>query len=486
MIDTHHPKKVAKSGAIYTFALIAQKILSFLYFSLVARALGPDNLGQYIFALSFAAFFSLFVDFGFVPMAIRNFSQDKGNLKENFKIFLSIRFLLAILGVILLFLTAFLLGYSKPLLIFVVITAFIMVMDAFTAFFYTVLRSRQNLFYESIGTVIFQIIVFSLGVFVISKTQEIQHLLFVILSGSLFHFLYSAFILKNKTEVDFGFDFSKDKIAYWLRRAAPFFLAAGFIKAYNTIDTILIKNISGNEAVGLYAIPAKIVFTFPFIALAITASVYPAMSNYVVESKERLQNIFSKTLLLLLSLSLPIAVGISLLSEQIIMTIWPEFSSSAPALMILIWAVVFLYIEYPFGSVLNATKNEKQNTINRGVQLLVFVLLNLLLIPIYGYFGAIYSALFGSVLIVVLGYIKARKIIAVFTPKLNFALLKLILASVLMGALIYAIRFQFSFLIVIPVAALGYVFLLFVLKVYTKNDWLWFLKIIKKENKNIL
>ena len=94
-MNAHNPKKVVRSSAIYTLALVYQKILSFTYFSIVARALGPEKLGTYIFALSFAAFFQLVVDFGFVPMAIRTFSQDdEKKQKRHFKTFFTISFII--------------------------------------------------------------------------------------------------------------------------------------------------------------------------------------------------------------------------------------------------------------------------------------------------------------------------------------------------------------------------------------------------------
>ncbi len=478
MPQTHHPKQVARSGAVYTLALVFQKVLSFAYFSVLARALGPEALGTYIFALSFAAFFSLVADFGIVPLAIRTFSQNPSRQKEHFRTFFTIRMGLAALSLAVLHGLSFVLGYGPELRVLLAITSVIMVMDAFTAYCYTVFRSRQNLFYEALGTVLFQIIIFTAGLLVISKTHDLRALLAVILAGSLFHIIFSSALIKRKAKIDFRLRIKPDIVWQWMARAVPFFLAAGFIKAYNTIDSILLKNLVGDEAVGLYAIPAKIVFTFPFVALAVTAAVYPAMSHYAIESRERLQSIFSRTLQLLLTISLPIAVGIYLLADSIVMRIWPEFAASIPALQILIWAVVFLYVEFPFGSLLNATGNERRNTVNRGIQLTVFVALNLILIPRYGFMGAVYAALSCSILIVFLGWVRAREIVPVFTARFMAILLKLAIASGLMGLAVFYFKDEYSFLIIIPVAAVLYGMLLLLLRAYTAEDWRWLKSIV--------
>lgn len=477
--DTHHPTKVARSGMVYTATLILQKVLSFAYFSFVAGALGPTLLGRYTFALSFAAFFSLVVDFGFVNMAIRNFSRDKAGRERNFRVLLTARLGLAFLGAAVLWLSALALGYDRALLPLLAITTVIMVMDAFTAFFYTVFRAEQNLFYESIGTLVFQLVILGAGFLALRQTSDLRVLLAVIGLGSLWHIIYSALLLKFRVRLSLRPLWNWPLIKQSLAAAMPFFLAAGFIKAYNTIDTIMVQAISGDRAVGLYSIPTKVVFTFPFIAMGITAAVYPAMANYAVESKERLQAIFTRTLQLLLTISLPITVGIFLLAGPIITRVWPEFTESILALQVLIWAVVFLYIEYPFGSVLNATGHERANTWNRGIHIASYVILNAILIPKFGFMGAVYSGLFTSVEIVVLGAWKARKLVVLLNKQFIIVLIKLMLAVSVMAGMVLWLRDFYSFFYIIPLAAIVYPLMLLVLKVYGKEDWEW-LKSLKK------
>lgn len=474
MSDIHHPQKVGRSGAVYTSALIFQKILSFTYFSLVAAALGPEKLGLYVFTLSFAAFFSLAVDFGFVNLAIRNFARAPEEAEKKFNLLFTIRLLLAFLGIVLLGASALALGYDRHLLSLLGITAVIMVMDAFSAYFYTIFRARQNLFYEAAGTVIFQIIVIIVGVITLRYSRDLRLLLSVIALGSFWQIIFSATLIKRKLNFSLAPNFNRQLIWTALRAAWPFFLATAFIKAYNTLDTILLKNISGDLAAGLYAIPAKVTFTFPFLAMGVTAAVYPAMSNYYgMGQTERLCRVFARTVQFLLAISLPIAAGISLLAQSIVMRIWPQFSASIQGLQILIWAVIFLFIEYPFGSLLLACGLEKRNTVNRGIQLATFIVLNLVLIPRYGFMGAVWTAFLTSIEIVFLGWLAARRRAAVFTRELTINLLKLTMATGLMAVMVWQLRPRLSFLLLIPLAAVVYFAGLIVLGVYGRCDWNW-------------
>jgi len=55
---------IAKNTSYFTLALILQKVISFTYFVLIARAIGPEDLGKYYFAISFTSIFGIFIDIG--------------------------------------------------------------------------------------------------------------------------------------------------------------------------------------------------------------------------------------------------------------------------------------------------------------------------------------------------------------------------------------------------------------------------------------
>src|SRR3989338_5608742 len=68
---------LAKNTNYYTAALTVQKILAFIYFWFVSNQLFPEDLGKYIFALSFTTLFSIFIDLGLSPVLTREAAKDK-------------------------------------------------------------------------------------------------------------------------------------------------------------------------------------------------------------------------------------------------------------------------------------------------------------------------------------------------------------------------------------------------------------------------
>ena len=68
---------VARNTTYYTAALIFQKILAFIYFSLIARFLGVEDTGKYTFALTFTTLFAIFIDLGLGPVLTREIAKAK-------------------------------------------------------------------------------------------------------------------------------------------------------------------------------------------------------------------------------------------------------------------------------------------------------------------------------------------------------------------------------------------------------------------------
>jgi len=70
-------KSVAHNTIWLTGSLVAQKVLSFVYFAIIARQLGVEETGLYVFALAFTALFGIFADFGLTPVVIREVAKER-------------------------------------------------------------------------------------------------------------------------------------------------------------------------------------------------------------------------------------------------------------------------------------------------------------------------------------------------------------------------------------------------------------------------
>jgi len=466
-------KRITRNTIFFLTALVIQKLLSFIYFTFLARYLGVEGIGQYFFAISFAAIFSVLMDFGLAPVLTREIAKSDKNDQEWFKQIFSLKLLFSIITVIVAILLNNILFYEDPVKNLIYFSIFIILIDSFTLLFYSFIRGRQNLIYESIGVIIFQIIVLILGFTLMQYTTNILLFIGVLFFASLFNLIYSGIILRFKLKIKLRLGYSKNLIKRIIVITMPFALAAIFAKVYAYIDTILLKIFLGDIEVGIYSVAYKITFAFQFIPLAFVASLYPAFTYYYKNNFEELKKIFIKSFNYLAYISLPISLGIIALAPEIISKIYTtEFNFAIFPLQILIASLPFLFINFSLSSFLNATDNQKINTKNLCIVMIINIILNIFLIKSLGVWGASLSSSLSTLL---LFYLNLKKVI-ILTGKKIINLKPLfynIISGIVMFLSVYYLKNIIYWPLTIITGGLVYFMLMFFSKTLSSKDFIF-------------
>lgn len=468
---------LAKNTTYYTFALTFQKVLAFLYFTFMARILGPEDIGKYVTALSFTTLFTVFVDVGLSPLLIREVAKKEDAHQLLTKV-LSIKVPLAFLSYGAIVIAAQLMGYSPVIKALIYVAGVVMLLDSFSLTFWAVVRGFQNLRWESINVIIFQIILVSLGGIFLIKGYGVLPLVYALLAASLFQFFFSIHAVNKYCRNylrNWRFQWDPHTFKSLIKISLPFALAGIFIRIYTSFDTVMISKMIGDQAVGWYSIPIKIVLAFQFLPLAFVASLYPAMSAAYQNAKinnetpDRLIGLFEQSMRYLMIMGFPIGFGISVLAERLITDIWTDsFLPTVWPMRILMAGLIILFLSFPLGSLLNATDRQKINTKNIGIMLISNIVLNFMLIPIYGITGAAIASFIASSILFILNLIQSHKIIS-FNPKpLIIYASKIFAASSIMSVIAWYMD-SITLFIVAPVSAAVYIALLFLTRALTKE-----------------
>lgn len=478
----NEPKgKVAQNTIFFTSALIIQKIFSFTYFAYLARVLDVSDAGKYVFAISFTTIFTIFIDFGLSPILTREIAKDPEKIQRLFSNILSLKVPLAILVYLIVALMVNLLNYPEITRQLVYISGIVMVFDSFTLSFWALFRGRHNLKFESIGNVLFQIIMVSLGALVLLTSKNLLFLVSAMLCASVFNFLFSLTLVRRKLRIRLQFQFDKKVIKALLIMSYPFALAAIFNRMYSYFDNVLLSKISGNEAVAFYGVAYKLIFAIQFIPLAFSAAIYPAMSSYFLHSKDELIRIFEKSTFYLMFLALPISLGVFALADKIIFFIYgSEYINSILVLQILMLSLVFLFCNYPVGALLNACNRQLTNTILQGIAMFISLVLNIILIPILSYIGSAISFFVSITLLYSMGLKLARSVIQYNFYKLIKQFIKILLVSSILAFIGYVVKEYISIFIIIPLFAIIYVVVLMSVRIIKREDLVQIKNIISK------
>lgn len=461
---------IAKNTSYLTSALVLQKIISFTYFTLLARNLGPESLGKYYFAISFTTVLAIFIDLGLINVLMREVAKTKERAQELIGAVVAIKIPLALatLGTAILIIN--LLDYPPLTTHLVYLSCICMILDSFTTTFFALVRGFHNLIYESIGAVSFQIIVMILGLTAVYNGMSLLWVMGAMVTASVFHFSYSFLVVRKKLRLTIKPIYKKELIQPLAKLAIPFGLFALFQRFYQHFDSVLLSILAGDAQVGYYQVAFKIIFALQFLPLAFVASLYPAMSYYWIHNKKQLAISFERALVYLMIISIPISAGVMVLADKIILIFKSDYTASILPMQIIILALFFIFINFPIGSVLNACDRQKRNTLNMGITVTSSIALNLILIPHFQAVGASITVLLTNFMMTVLGLFWVERTIHYNRRQVIITFLKVLFSAILMGGLVFYLKNYVNIFVLIPLGALFYFWILYLIGGYSRQD----------------
>jgi O-antigen/teichoic acid export membrane protein len=473
---------IAKNTSYLTLALIGQKIISFTYFTILANNLAPEQLGKYYLAISLTTIFAIFIDLGLINVLTREVAKRPFESNKLLGNVLSLKIPLSVIAIGAVILTTYLLGYETLTKHLVYISSISMILDSFTTTFFAVSRGHHNLIYESVASILFQLIVMSFGLWALYSGYGLLYIMLALAIASLFNFIYSSIVLSFKIGVKISLQY--DKKFFWtlIKLALPFAGYAIFQRLYTYLDSVLLSILANEMYVGIYQIPFKIIFALQFLPLAFVASLYPALSHYWVHNKEQLLVSFKRALNYLMIISVPIIFGTIVLADKIIMLFNSAYSEAILPLQIIIIALLFIFLNYPIGSLLNACDRQKKNTFNMGLTVVLSVALNLILIPLFQAVGAAITVLVSNMFMFFLGLYYSSQIMDLKLKSNILVLLKTLAAATIMASLVYILKGYLHIIFLVLIAIVVYFLFIFIFRAIKKEDLLSVYRaLIKKE-----
>lgn len=464
-------KSIARNTAFITGAYVGQKIISFIYFTLIARHLGVEDTGKYFFAMSFTTIFVVFVDLGFTNVLIREVAKTVEKAQTYLSTIMAVKIFLGVLSYLGAVITINLLGYSLEIKELIYLSAITMIFDSIHLSVYGIMRALGNLKYEAIGIIGSQFISLILGTFFLYTGKPLIYLMVAFVIPSFINVCFSAGMLYKNYQIVLKPKFDVNAFIYLGRIVIPFAAAAVFARLYSYIDSVLLSKLASNAEVGWYSIPYKITFAFQFIPMALVAALYPRFSEAFIYDKSKLSYYFEQGVKYLLIIVLPIAVGIIVLAEKIVLALYTvEYLPSILPLQILMVSLIFSFLSFPIGAFLNACNRQITQTLIILSALVFNIVLNLFLIPKFGTMGAAISASVGNVLITVVGYFFVKNTASISHKEIFKTLFLVSLSALVMGFVVWIIGINYNYLLAILSGAIIYPTMLFATKILSKKQ----------------
>lgn len=383
--------KVARNAAWLIFATTGQKILAFFSFIVVARWAGTDITGTYFYAISITSIFVTFADLGMTPVVIRAIS---GHREDGYRLLgaaIRAKWLLAPLASLAAMLFALLAGGDATIIATVGIACLVMTADTIHLVMYGALRGKQNLRPEAIGMFIGQTISALTAACAAYFAFGPVGLAVALLLSSTWNVAWSLFQLKKFNIVAEQPRTSDFRLL--AREAIPFGIAGIAVKVYSYVDSLFLKFFHDVTAVGIYAVAYKLTYALQFLPLTFTAALYPALSAaFAKGEKEDVHHTFFGALRLMAAAGFVMTSGLSALAPRLIPLVYgPEYLAAIPALTVLPWVLLPIFMDFPIGALLNASHRAHLKTTAMVCTMVINIVLNLILVPLYGPVGAAWA-----------------------------------------------------------------------------------------------
>lgn len=373
-------------------AEVVQGGIGFLVAVWLARHFGPTIYGKFVFALSFAALFSILADFGFGALTIREIARDKSKTAQYIDNIVAMKLILGLVTLGIIALAIQFLGKEPEVVKLVYFLGIYAIINTFATFFQSIFQANEKMQCVTACRILQSLSLLGLVAFFILNKGSILTISYAYLGGALIGTILSlgvvwCYFLKFFLKINF--EICKEI----LKETWPIALSGIFAIAYTRVDTLMLSLMKTDSVVGWYNAAYNPILALMIIPTLFMVSVYPKLSQAYLKSKDLSIKLYKKSLKYIFTLSIILFPLLFLFSKQIVLLLYDKsYANSIIVFKILLWTSFFAYLSCVFSYTLYAMNRQIIYTKVLALCLVINIILNFLLIPKYSYIGASVAA----------------------------------------------------------------------------------------------
>lgn len=391
-------KKVAKNSGILVFQNIFTMLLGVFITGVVARYFGTEKYGIFNYVLSIVGLFSGIAAIGTNHIVIKDLTQQPENEGKIMGTSFWLRVIISITLVILSEITVIVLSGGEKLYAIIGICLSSMMLFNCTEVIDLYATSIMRVKYIAISKIITFSILSILKIIVVWLNLSLEYYALMYLIESIiyaFLLVISYKIMHRKNKICKWY-FDKEYAKKLLSKCWYFALSSIMVTIYLKIDQVMLGSmIKDKSQVGIYSAAVRIAEMWVFVPNAIISSFKPIIIAYKGKNEEEayvknLQRLYD----ILSIVSFIFAIGITIFSRIIIYILYgKEFLEAAKILYITIWGIWFGVLGNAHYVWMVCENKEKYSLFYSFSGSFVNIILNALLIPKYGMYGAAVATL---------------------------------------------------------------------------------------------
>ena len=176
-------------------------------------------------------------------------------------------------------------------------------------------------------------------------------------------------------------------------RAMPIAISALLVSIFLRVDQVMLSRMLGMKEVGFYSVAVRLVEAANFIPVLAASLLLPVYSRF--RESQRRDDLLRLSFRAAAWTALLLVAGFTLFGRDLLIFLWEDrFIASYAPLLILSWSTLFVFMGTLNGTMSVVFNLQKYNLVFIAIQSVLNVVLNWILIPVYGPAGAAISTTF--------------------------------------------------------------------------------------------
>jgi len=391
-------------GAATLFA----QLVGFFTLAVMARRLGPDDLGAYAFATSLVGYVAIPANFGITALATRELARDPSRVRPLLGEVIALQGALGLLPYLALVALAPLIAAdaTSEAMLPIIGLSFLVEMASLGFVLFGLQRFGVMAAARVAGALTYAALVL---LFV--QAGDTIALAWIHLSGFVVTSAITAVVvlrLAGRPELRAGFG----DLARRFRAGVPLGVTAVMISVYYTIDSVLLGWLRGLEEVGQYAVAYRIPLAILAFAALWGSVVFPHFSALAERSPKEIREQIGYFASLALTVSLPLLTGAVIVGGQLIPGLFgPEYEPAATPFVVLMFAAALVPFSINWGTAAVALGDDRHQAIAVSAGAALNLAANLAVIPAYGMTGAAVTTVAAEVVVFVYVAERIRRLV---------------------------------------------------------------------------
>lgn len=399
----------AKGGFHLLWGLVLSTVISAVGTIVIARLLGPENMGLYAIALAAPNLISTFRDWGVTTAMVKysaeyNSENDVAKIRSVFVSGLAFEIIVGLaLSVLSLILSQFLaVFYGRPAIVQLIQIASLFILtgalvNTATAAFTGMEKMHLNSIMLIIQSIVKTILIIALVVLGLGTLGAvIGFSVGVLFAGAigvlLMYIMYRSLPKSTGGKLEL-MKTTKTMLKYGLPLSIGAILSGGLIQFYSNIMALFVTD---NALIGNYSVALNFVVLISFFATPVTTMLFPAFSKLdAKKDMEVLKNIFQYSVKYAALIVVPVTAMVMALAQPAIGTIFEDKYVQAPLYLALL-SVIYLFSalgSLSTGSLINGQGHTKYNLKLTLLTVIIGFPLSFVLVSQFGIIGLIVTTI---------------------------------------------------------------------------------------------